>query len=116
MNFCNNLGIQLRFASAAYSHANRQAKISNSTILPGLKTHFKGAKGTWVDELLSILWAYKITNRIATYETPFNLVYGTEALIPIEILVKSPRLMAYEEGNGVGNSKSLRENLDLIEE
>ena len=37
-------------------------------------------------------------------------------MIPIEILAKSPRLMAYEEGNGAGNSKSLRENSDLIEE
>ena len=61
------------------------------------------------------MWAYQTTSRIAAGETPFNLVYGTEALIPIEILAKSPRLMAYEEENGASNSEALRENLDLIE-
>jgi len=39
-----------------------------------------------------------------------------EALIPIEISAKSPRLMAYEEENGVKNSEALGENLDLIKE
>jgi len=44
------------------------------------------------------------------------LVYGIEALIPIEISSKSPRLMAYEEENGAKNSEALQGNLDLIEE
>ncbi|XP_052204008.1 uncharacterized protein LOC127809283 [Diospyros lotus] len=43
-------------------------------------------------------------------------VLREEALIPIEILAKSPRLMVYEEENGARNSEALRENLDLIEE
>jgi len=72
-----------------------------------LRTRLEGAKGTWVDELPSILWTYRTTSRVATGETPFNLVYGTEALISIEISAKSPRLMAYEEENGVKNSEAL---------
>lgn len=114
--FCDNLWIQLRFASVAYPQANGQAKVSNRTILHGLKTCLEGAKGTWADELLSTLWAYRTTSQVATGETPFNLVYGTKVLIPIEILAKSPRLIAYEEDNGAWNSKALHENLDLIEE
>ena len=55
-----------------------------------------------------------MTSRVATSETPFNLVYGMEALILIEISTKSPWLMAYEKENGVKNSEALRENLDLI--
>jgi len=114
--FCDNLGIQLRFASVAYPQANGQAKVSNRTILYGLRTRLEGAKGTWVNELPLILWAYRTTSRVTTGETPFNLVYGMEALIPIEISAKSPWLMAYEEENGIKNFEALRENLDLIEE
>ncbi|XP_052206796.1 uncharacterized protein LOC127811125 [Diospyros lotus] len=114
--FCDNLGIELRFASVVYPQANGQAEVSNRTILHGLKTRLEWARGTWADKLPSILWAYRTTSRVATGETPFNLVYGTEALIPIELLAKSPRLMAYEEENGARNFEALRENLDLIEE
>ncbi|XP_052172168.1 uncharacterized protein LOC127788094 [Diospyros lotus] len=71
--------------------------------------------GRWANELPLILWAYRTTSRVVTRETSFNLVYGTKALIPIEISAKSPRLMAYEEDNGTRNFEALRENLDLIE-
>ena len=94
--FCDNLRIQLRFALVAYPQANGQVEVSNKTILHGLRTRLERAKGTWVDELPSILWVYRTTGQVATGETPFNLVCGTEALIPIEISTKSPRLMAYE--------------------
>jgi len=100
------MGIQLRFESVAYPWANGQAEVSNRTILHDLRTHLEGARGTWADELPSILWAYRTTSRVATGKTPFNLVYGTEALIPIKILAKSPRLMAYKEENEVKNSEA----------
>ncbi|KAL0298731.1 UNVERIFIED_CONTAM: hypothetical protein Sradi_6532900 [Sesamum radiatum] len=43
------------------------------------------AKGNWVHELLGVLWAYCTTPRESMQETPFNLVYGTEAVLPTEI-------------------------------
>ncbi|XP_052177500.1 uncharacterized protein At4g26485-like [Diospyros lotus] len=113
---CSTFKDSTTFSSLAYGQANGQAEVNNRTILHGLKTCLEGAKGTWADELLYILWAYKTTSRVATDETPFNLVYGMEALIPIEILANSPKLMAYKEDNGGGNFEALRENLDLIEE
>lgn len=94
--FCEGLGIRLRIASVAYPQANGQAEASNRTILHGLKTRLEEAKGAWVDELPTILWAYRTTSRVSTGETPFNLVYGTEALIPVEVAIGSPRLNAYE--------------------
>ena len=45
--------------------------------------------------------------------TPFNLTYGTEAVIPIELKFPSIRVESYEEGS---NSDRLRSNLDLIDE
>lgn len=115
-SFCKGLDIQLRISSVAYPQANGQAEISNRTILHGLKTRLEGAKGAWADELPTVLWAYRTTSRVSTGETPFNLVYGAESLIPVEISCQSPRLSAFEKCGGSDNSSSLRENLDLIEE
>ncbi|XP_052185282.1 uncharacterized protein LOC127796919 [Diospyros lotus] len=115
-NFCKGLDIQLRISSVAYPQANGQAEVSNRTILHGLKTRLEGAKGAWVDELPTVLWAYRTTSRVSTGETPFNLVYGTEALIPVEISCRSPRLDAFDKCDSSENSDSLKESLDLIEE
>ena len=44
-----------------------------------------GAKRAWLDELPSVLWAYRTTTRSLTRETPFNLTNGTEVVILVEI-------------------------------
>lgn len=69
-----------------------------------------------MDELPTILWAYRTTSWVSTGETPFNLVYGTEALIPVKISCRSPRLDAFDKCDGSENSDSVKESLDLIEE
>ena len=56
-----------------------------------------GAKRAWPEELPSVLWAYKMTARTSIGETPFNLTYGTEAVIPIEIGLTSPRMELFDE-------------------
>jgi len=49
------------------------------------------AKGEWPKELPSILWAYKTTARTPKGEKPFNLTYGTKAVIAVEIGLTSLR-------------------------
>ena len=46
-------------------------------------------------------------------ETPFSLTYGSEAVIPTEILTSSSRLAAYA---AEANEEERRVDLDLIEE
>ncbi|XP_021975250.1 uncharacterized protein LOC110870372 [Helianthus annuus] len=46
-------------------------------------------------------------------ETPFSLVYGTEAVIPAEFGHPSPRMLAMEKQN---NEQERRLDLDLPEE
>ena len=61
-----------------------------------------------------MLWAYKITRKSATQETPFALAFGTEAVAPVEIELKSPRIeLASVEHS---EEEALRLNLDLLDE
>ena len=95
------------------STANGQEEVTIRTLKAALKTKLEDLKGKWVEYLPEVLWAYKTTRRLATQETPFALAFGTEAVDPMEVGLKSPRieLVSTEQ-----NEEVLRLNLDLLEE
>jgi hypothetical protein len=43
--------------------------------------------------LYSTLWAYRMSVKTATCFTPFQLVYGLEAILPIECQIPSLKLV-----------------------
>ena len=56
-----------------------------------------GVKGAWLEELPIILWTYRTTTRTPIGETPFNLTYGIEVVIPVEIGLTSPMMEFFDE-------------------
>ena len=111
--FCADLGIRNYYATPAYPQCNGQAEISNKTVLNGIKKRLERAKGKWVEELPSVLWAYRTTPRRSTGETPFSLAYGVEAVIPLEVGLPTIRTTAFDTGL---NDQTLARDLDLAEE
>ncbi|XP_022004513.1 uncharacterized protein LOC110902081 [Helianthus annuus] len=79
--------IEHAFSSVAHPQGNGQVESVNKSIVEG------------------------ITSRLG--ETPFSLVYGSEAVIPAEVGLPSPRLTAV---NTVDNEAERRLDLDLLEE
>ena len=57
--------------------------------------------------------AYRTTLKSTTQETPLALAFGTEAVDPVEVGLKSPRI---ELANIEHNEEVLRLNLDVLEE
>jgi hypothetical protein len=96
-----------------HSQGNDQVKRANQSILKGIKTRMDMEGASWVDELPSVLWAYRTMPRVGTQETPFSLTYGSEAVIPSKIGIPSKRTL---NANTVNNDEELRRNLDLLEE
>ena len=86
--------------------------MTNRTLLKIIKTKLDDAKGAWPEELPNVLWAYKTTARTPTGETPFRLIYGTEAVIPVEVGVTSIRRGTFNEEI---NDDELRLNLDRLD-
>ncbi|XP_063938001.1 uncharacterized protein LOC135147894 [Daucus carota subsp. sativus] len=60
-SYCEDYSIELRFTSVAHPQANGQAEVGNRIILDGLKKRVEKAQGSWADEILPILWAYRTT-------------------------------------------------------
>ena len=78
-----------------------------------IKTRLEGAKGIWPEELPSVLWAYRTTVRTPMGETPFQLTYGNEAIIPAKIGLTSYKVDNHDEAR---NDKAIRLQLDLVDE
>ena len=51
----------------------------------------------WHDKLPYALWAYKTSVRTSTGATPYSLVYGMEAVLPIEVEIPSLRILREAE-------------------
>jgi hypothetical protein len=51
----------------------------------------------WAAKLPSVLWSLRTMPSRAMGFTPFFLVYGSEAVLPIDLEYGSPRLKAYNK-------------------
>ncbi|GFZ14451.1 hypothetical protein Acr_24g0006410 [Actinidia rufa] len=111
--FFLDLVISYHLSSPGHPQANNQVEVTNRTILRNLKARLEKAKGEWVEDLLSILWAYQTTSKIPTGEMLFSLVYGTESVILVKIGMPSFRTSIFDKEN---NEIKLRLNLDLLDE
>ncbi|XP_071727538.1 uncharacterized protein [Rutidosis leptorrhynchoides] len=112
-DWCQELNIKQTFTSVAHPQANGQCEATNQDIVLGIKARLGLCRKGWIDELPNVLWAHRTTPKSATNETPFSLVYGSEAVIPAEINVPTMRIASFDESS---NSEELRENLNLVEE
>ena len=96
-DFYSELGIKNHYSSPAHSQANGQVEVTNRTLLKIIKTRLEGAKGIWPDELPSVLWAYQTITRTPTREAPFQLTYGADVVILVEVGLTSYCVQNYME-------------------
>ena len=54
-------------------------------------------EGGWSEHLSETPWAYRSSTKTATGFSLFSLVYGTEAISPVELLVPTPRMIHGQE-------------------
>jgi hypothetical protein len=114
-NYCESMGIKLKFASMAYPKMNEQLEKANGLIYNGIKKRLlvplEKDKHAWVDELPSVLSSLRTTPNAATQETPFFLVHGAEVMLPVEITHEAPQVMDY---NGSTSNEALQDNVDAL--
>ncbi|GJU97960.1 reverse transcriptase domain-containing protein [Tanacetum coccineum] len=91
----------------------QEVKVTNKEIVKGMEHRFGKPHQGWVDELPQVLWAHRTTPKSSNRETPLSLVYGSEAVIPIEISVETRRIQDFDPKK---NEKRRREDLDILKE
>ena len=104
--------IKNHYSSPAHPQANGQVDVTNRSLLKMIKTQLIGAKGIWPDKLPSMLWAYWMTARTPTGETPFSLAFRNEAVILAEIGLTNYKVPHHDKRR---NEEGIRLQLDLLD-
>jgi transposase InsO family protein len=116
-NYCESVGIKLKFASVAHPKINKQVEKANGLIYNGIKKRLlaplEKSKHAWVDELPSVLWSLRTTPNAATQETPLFLVHGAKAVLPVEITHEASRIATYDERT---SNKALQDDVNTLDE
>jgi hypothetical protein len=100
-NWAQDCGINIDYALDAHPEANGQVETTNRLILAGLKPRLYeeledyGSK--WIEELPKVVWGLRTQVSRATGYSPFFLVYGSEVMLPADLIWTSPRIEQYEE-------------------
>src|SRR6185503_9566735 len=61
-----------------------------------------------------VIWGLRTQPSKATGQTPFFLVYGSEAILPADVMWKSPRLEMYDSAEADGSRQLELDSLDEI--
>ena len=69
-----------------YPKGNNHAEVFNKRLLKILGKMTKENGKGWRDEIPTTLWAHRIAKSQATGALLFSLVYGTVAVIPIDLV------------------------------
>jgi hypothetical protein len=68
----------------------------------------------WHEVLSEALWAHCISRHGSTKVTPFELVYGQEAVLPVEVNLAAYRLAKQYELSTVGYHDLMMDNIDEV--
>ncbi|KAK1683335.1 hypothetical protein QYE76_044183 [Lolium multiflorum] len=79
------MGIKLIRLSPYYAQANGQAEASNKSLIKLIKRKIDEHPKRWHEVLSEALWAYRMSCHGAIKTTPYQLVYGQEAVLPWEV-------------------------------
>jgi hypothetical protein len=87
--FTESMKIKLMNSSPYYAQANGQAKDSNKVLIKIIKKRIEYNSRRWHEKLSEALWAHRTSRHGATKVTPFELVYGQEVVLPVEIVLEN---------------------------
>ncbi|XP_021727187.1 uncharacterized protein LOC110694321 [Chenopodium quinoa] len=109
--YTDQFGIKLAYSAVFHPQSNGQAEAANKQILNALKKRVEDQKSKWIKELPGTLWSLRITEKEATGHSPFELVYGSEAVLPMEIGSESLQVNQFSAEE---NEHLMKESLDFL--
>jgi transposase InsO family protein len=95
--------IKHRKSTPYHPRANGQTEKTNGILCKIITKTVQGSNTDWDQRVFDALWAYRTAYKVTTKSTPFQLVYGQEAILPIELEIPSLRI-AIEHRMGALNS------------
>jgi hypothetical protein len=91
--FAESMKIKLLNSSPYYAQANSQAEASNKVLIKIIKKMIKDNPRRWHEKLSEAMWAHRTSRHRVMKVTPFELVYGQEAVLPVEVSLQNLRII-----------------------
>lgn len=88
----SQLGLRQDSSTPYYPQSNGQVEAVNKILITMLQRIVNTHKSNWHLMLFPALWAYRTLVKDATGFTPFQLIYGLEATLPVECEIPSLKL------------------------
>ena len=110
---CEQFGFKQYYSLMYNAPANGLAEAFNKTLCNLLKNIVSHTKRDWHEKMKEALWAYQTAYQTPTPATPYWLVYGVEAVLPLEQQVLSLRIVIQE---GLSNEENVSLCLQELEE
>ena len=79
-----------------------------------IKNKIEANPKRWHEVLSEALWAHRISSHGATKVTPFELVYGQEAILPVEVNLDAYRLAKQNDLSAVNYYNSMMDNINEV--
>ena len=95
-DFATSMGIKLLNSSSYYAQANGQTEMSNQTLIKLIKKKIEEQPRKWYLTLNEALWAYRMACHGSTKSSPYELVYGHEAILPWEVKTGSRHVALHD--------------------
>ena len=106
VDMCDSMGIKLVHSTSYYPQSNGLAKSSNKSLIRIIKKLLEDNKRNWDSKLKFPLWVDRVTTKKSTRNSSFKLVYGTEAIFPIQLTLPVANFL--QEGQNEGNDMARR--------
>jgi hypothetical protein len=113
--FCFKYGIVLSHSSNYYPQGNGLAESSNKNLMNIIKKVVGENKRSWDSKLKYALWADRITTKTSTGRTPFELVYGLEAKLPVNLQIPILRFSQQYTTDGEAIQGRINQLIELDE-
>jgi hypothetical protein len=95
--FAIKRGFKLKYSANYYPQGNGLAESTNKNLIKIIKRTIEQNHKNWHKSLIFALWADRITQKASIGTSPFNLVYGKEAVIPANLVLPSLALVQFIE-------------------
>lgn len=111
-----NYRIHHRFSTPYYPQCNGQAESTNKVLLNVLRKVVNQQQNDWDVQRQTMVWAFRTAYKVTTGHTPFQLMFGVEARMPMEWQLPSLKVVVcYNINSNLAISRRLSELIRLTE-